>query len=72
MMKKYLFLLAAVLFLLVGCGKSNQVVCTGTQTESGISMKMTIKADIKDNKVSKAMAEISFDDKTEYYNIKNE
>ena len=52
-MKKILFLSILSLFLLTGCGKSNTITCTGTQDEDSIKVKSEIKAEIKDNKVTK-------------------
>lgn len=61
-MKKILFLSILSLFLLIGCGKSNTITCTGTQDEDGIKVKSEIKAEIKDNKVTNVTAKMEFDD----------
>ena len=50
-MKKYfLVVLCAVLvFVVAGCSKKNQLVCTGESTESGVKMKAEIVADFDSN-----------------------
>lgn len=68
-MKKYLLVLAcAVLLLTAGCGKSsskNQVKCTGTQTEDGITIKGEVTADLdNDNKITDAVVVYELSDKT--------
>ena len=67
-MKKYfLVALCAVLFLAVsGCGSSkNQVSCTRSETEDGITMSLTINADLdSNNKITGGSYVINISDKT--------
>ena len=65
-MKKYLFvLMCAILLVAVGCGNKNQVKCTGTQTEGGVTIKGEIIADLdQDNKVTGATASYDLGDET--------
>ena len=60
-MKKFAVLFVVGLFLVSGCGKKNQVTCTGTHEESGQKYSMTVTADIKDDKVSSVSAKLAFD-----------
>lgn len=66
-MKKYLLALFCVmlLFVVTGCGSKNQVKCTGTQTESGITIKGEVIADLdNDNKITDATVVYDLGDKT--------
>lgn len=60
-MKKVAILFVIGLFLVSGCGKKNQVVCTGSQEESGQKFTMKVTANIKDDKVSGISAKMTFD-----------
>lgn len=64
-MKKYLLIvMCAILLLTVGCGKKNQVKCSGTQNEGGISLKASVIADFdQENKLTDATAEYDLSDK---------
>ena len=55
-MKKYLLaLVCATLVFAVGCGNKNQLKCTGTQTEGGVTVKGEVIADLDaDNKITDA------------------
>ena len=56
-MKKYLLVVFCTLFLvlLAGCGKKNQVVCSGTLNEGGMTINAEVIANLdKDNKVTDA------------------
>ena len=64
-MKKYLLVLAcAMLLCAVGCGKKNQVVCTQSETENGITMKAEVTVDFDANdKLTDATAVYELSDK---------
>ena len=62
-MKKGILLGLASLFILTGCGNKNEVVCTGKMDEEGMKAEAKITATIKDDKVEKVSAAITFDDK---------
>ena len=65
-MKKYFLVVfcAALLFLVSGCGKKNQVVCTQTQTEDGVTIKGEVVVDFdKDDKLTDATASYELSDK---------
>ena len=64
-MKKYLLVLAcAMLLCAVGCGKKNQVVCTQSGTEDGVTMTTKVIVDFDANdKLTDATAEIELDNK---------
>lgn len=55
-LKKFSFLICLVaILILTGCGKSgNQVTCTMSQDQSGMSMKQTVKMSFKDSNVDSA------------------
>lgn len=61
-MKKIIFLLVICAFLVVGCGNKNQVTCTKTETEDGVTATIKMIANLKDNKVSSVDAVMSYDD----------
>lgn len=62
-MKKYFLIAVVALVLLVGCGNKNQVTCTASMSEGGISMKVSVIADLdSDNKVTKVAYEYDFGD----------
>ncbi len=66
-MKKYLFVVFCALFVvaLTGCGKKNQVVCTGTYSEGGMNMKAEVVADFDDSdKLTDASITYDLGDKT--------
>lgn len=50
-MKKYFLVIfcALLLFVVTGCGKKNQISCSRTVTESGITMNVEVIADVDDN-----------------------
>ena len=67
-MKKYILVVicALVLFITVGCGKTNQLKCTKKSTEEGITMSAEVVADLdNDNKVELVV----FDNHNENMNI---
>lgn len=54
-MKKYYLVVfcALLLFVVVGCSKKNQVVCTASTTEQGITMDAEVIGDLDaDNKIT--------------------
>ena len=57
-MKKYfLIVFCALLLVVTGCGNKNQVKCTGTTTEGGITVKAEVIADLdNDSKVKDVTA----------------
>lgn len=61
-MKKGIILFAAVvaLGLTTGCGKKNQVVCTGKVSEGGQSYEAKIVAKLKKGKVADGYMEMKF------------
>lgn len=62
-MKKYFLIAVVGILLLTGCGKSKQVTCTTSMKEGGISMQVSIIADLDDSeKVTKVAAEYDFGD----------
>ena len=66
-LKKYFFVVfcVALLFVVAGCTKKNQVVCTETQTENGVTIKGEIIVDFdKDDKLSDATAVYDLSDKS--------
>ena len=64
MKKFYLVPVCAVLILAVGCGKKNQVKCTGKQTENGITIKAEVIADLdKNDKLTDAKVVYDLSDK---------
>lgn len=65
-MKKFLSLSIIALFAVVlsGCGKSADIVCTGTVEEDGQTYKAKIEATVDGDKVTKAKATMEFSDKT--------
>lgn len=64
-MKKYLFVTLFALMLVVsGCGKKNQVVCSKTTEADGKTYKEEAVFELdKDNKVTKASGKYTFSDK---------
>ncbi len=69
-LKKFSFVACLVaIFALTGCGKGNQVVCTMSQDASGMSMKQTVKLDIKSDKVEAASVDmdVTLDDAYKSY-----
>ena len=63
-MKKYFLIAVVGLLLLTGCGK-NQVVCSMSLEEGGISMKNSIIGELDSaNKITKVSAEYEFNDAT--------
>ncbi len=63
-MKKGILLGLASLFLLTGCGSNgNKVVCTGKLEEDGMKAEMKLTATLKDDKVEKVAADMTFDSK---------
>lgn len=65
-MKKYLLVLVcAVLLFVTGCGNKNQVKCSQSITESGITMKAEVVADLdKDNKITDVSVVYDLGDKS--------
>ena len=66
-MKKYFLVVfcIALLFVVSGCGKKNQVVCSQTQTENGVTVKGEVIVDFDDNdKLTDATAVYELSDKT--------
>ena len=65
-MKKYFLLVFCALLLVVtGCGKKNQVICSGTTTEDGTEIKAEIIADFdKDDKLTTVTMIEDLGDKT--------
>ena len=66
-MKKYLLiaLLVVLSFGIAGCSKKNQVVCTQTETQNGITIKGEVIVDFdKDDKLTDATAVYDVSDKT--------
>ena len=65
-MKKYfsIFCCIALLFIVIGCSKKNQVVCTQTQTENGVTIKGEVVVDFDNNdKLTDATAIYDLSDK---------
>ncbi len=65
-MKKYFLVVfcALLLFVVTGCGNKNQVKCTGSFSEGGMSMDAEIIADLDDNdKVTDVTAIMDLKDK---------
>ena len=66
-MKKYLIVVFCALFAvaLVGCGKKNQVTCTGTMSEGGLTIKAEAIGDFDANdKLTEATVIYDLGDKT--------
>ena len=66
-MKKYFLVVfcVALLFVVAGCSKKNQVTCSATHTEDGITIKGEVVADLdKDNKITGATASYELNDET--------
>ena len=62
-MKKYFLIAVVGILLLTGCGKSNQVTCTTSMEQGGISMKVSVIADLDGSeKVTKVAYEYDFGD----------
>lgn len=64
-MKKGIIVFAAVVALgvVTGCGKKNEVVCTGKTTENGATYEAKIVAKLKKGKVADGYMEMKFSDK---------
>lgn len=64
-MKKYsLIAICAILLFAAGCGKKNQVKCSGKMTEGGMTLKAEIIADLdKNDKISDATVVYELDNK---------
>lgn len=65
-MKKYLLVLVCALLLFVtGCGNKNQVKCTQSATEGGVTMKVEVVADLdQNNKITDVSMTYDLGDKT--------
>ena len=64
-MKKYFFIVlcTAMLFTVVGCSKKNQVVCTKTSTNEGITVEEEGVFELdKDNKIASLTATYTYSD----------
>ena len=66
-MRKYFLVVfcLVLLFVVTGCGNKNQVVCTQTETEGGVTVKGTVTVDFdKDDKLTDATAVYDIGNKT--------
>lgn len=62
-MKKTLLTVALIsLFATTGCGKKDEVVCTGKVEESGMSYEMKVVGKLKDDKITSGSIEMTFSD----------
>jgi len=61
-MKKYFLIAVVGVLLLTGCGKSNQVVCSASLEEGGLSMKVALVGTLENDKISKVAYEYEFKD----------